>query len=78
MTELGRVKIKEAKENGQWEKADQQDGITSEQISCLEKLLSENPLAISDFQQMSPSIPKTYTRAYLDAKTPAGKERRLA
>ena len=34
--------------------------------------------AHANFLGMSPSVRKTYTRAYLDAKTDAGREKRLA
>lgn len=34
--------------------------------------------AFTNFQAMPPSVKKTYTRAYLDAKTDAGREKRIA
>ncbi|MBU5365648.1 YdeI/OmpD-associated family protein [Enterococcus devriesei] len=77
MTELGREKIVEAKENGQWDKATRPSDITPDQIAQLAKLLEANQAAYKNFQEMSPSIQKTYTRAYFDAKTAAGKEKRL-
>lgn len=33
--------------------------------------------AYTNFLAMSPSVKKTYTRAYLDAKTDPGREKRL-
>lgn len=77
MTERGRAKIKEAKVNGQWDAVDKQETISEEKIKFLEAQLKENPTALKHFKNMSPSVQKTYTRAYFDAKTPAGKTRRL-
>lgn len=42
------------------------------------ELLKQNEAAYANFQAMSPSVKKTYTRAYLDAKTEDGKLKRLA
>lgn len=52
--------------------------ITEEQIEAVAGLLRENELAHANFQNMPPSVKKTYTRAYLDAKTEAGRAKRLA
>lgn len=78
MTTFGKEKIKEAKENGQWEKAAKPSDIEPLQIDSLITLLKENELAFANFQKMSPSIQKTYTRAYFDAKTEDGQKKRLA
>lgn len=40
-------------------------------------MLKGNQQAYANFQEMSPSVKKTYTRAYLDAKTDAGRNKRL-
>lgn len=77
MTDLGRVKVTEAKKNGQWDNATKPSDITNEQIATVADLLLENELAHTNFQAMSPSVRKTYTRAYLDAKTDAGRAKRL-
>ncbi|MDE7194908.1 MAG: YdeI/OmpD-associated family protein, partial [Oscillospiraceae bacterium] len=77
MTDHGRKKIEEAKKNGQWD-APKPAEITEEDISRLSKLLKEYEPAFTNFQAMSPSVKKTYTRAYLDAKTDAGREKRIA
>ena len=77
MTDFGRVKIQEAKSNGQWD-TPKPSAITDEQIACLSHLLKKYELAFSNFQNMSLSVKKTYTRAYFDAKTDAGREKRLA
>lgn len=77
MTDNGRVKIEEAKKNGQWDSATKPSAITSEQIEMISNLLVENGQAYTNFQAMSLSVKKTYTRAYLDAKTDAGRIKRL-
>lgn len=77
MTDFGRKKIKEAKENGQWY-AQKSTAITEEQIACLSTLLEGYEPASTNFQAMSLSVKKTYTRAYYDAKTDAGRENRIA
>ncbi|MDE6405066.1 MAG: YdeI/OmpD-associated family protein [Lachnospiraceae bacterium] len=77
MTDFGRKKIEEAMQNGQWDAA-KPVAVTEEQIACLSELLKEYEPAYTNFQAMSPSVKKTYTRAYLDAKTEAGREKRIA
>ncbi len=77
MTDFGRRKIEEAKENGQWDAA-KPAGITEEQIACVSEMLKGHEPAFTNFQAMSLSVKKTYTRAYFDAKTDAGRERRVA
>ncbi|MDE5973423.1 MAG: YdeI/OmpD-associated family protein [Eubacterium sp.] len=76
MTDFGRKKIEEAKSNGQWD-AQKPAAITDEQINCLSELLKEYEPAFTNFQAMSLSIKKTYTRAYLDAKTETGRKNRI-
>lgn len=77
MTVYGRKKIEEAKKNGQWD-AQKPPAITEEQIASLSDLLKEYEPAYTNFQAMPPSVKKTYTRAYLDAKTEEGRVKRLA
>lgn len=77
MTDFGRKKIEEAKENGQWN-APKSASVTEEQIIQLSALLERYEPAFTNFQAMSLSVKKTYTRAYLDAKTDAGREKRIA
>ena len=76
MTDFGRAKIEEAKKNGQWDKPKAPD-VTDEQIASLSDLLKEYEPAYTNFMAMSPSVKKTYTRAYYDAKTDAGRESRI-
>lgn len=77
MTDLGRKKMEEAKANGRWEARDLMT-LTEEQEAQLSALLEGKEPAFSNFRAMPPSVRKTYVRAYFDAKTPAGRERRLA
>lgn len=77
MTEHGAHKIEEAKKNGMWH-AQKALGITEEDIAALSGLLEGHEPAYTNFSAMSPSVKKTYTRAYLDAKTDLGREKRMA
>lgn len=77
MTDFGREKIAEAKRNGQWD-APKPEAVTEEHVALLSALLEGHEPAFTNFQAMSPSVRKTYTRAYLDAKTEAGRQRRIA
>ena len=77
MTDHGRAKIEEAKKNGGWEKTKPPD-ITDEQIAALAELLSVYEPAHTNFLAMPPSVKRTYARAYIDAKTDAGREKRLS
>ena len=51
--------------------------ITEDQMTFLSDLLSSHEPAYTNFEAMSPSVKKTYTRAYFSAKTEAGKLSRL-
>ncbi|WP_330582274.1 YdeI/OmpD-associated family protein [Faecalicatena orotica] len=77
MTDFGRKKIDEAKKNGQWDASNPLSIITEEQITCLSALLERYEPVYTNFQAMTSSIKKIYTRAYLDAKTDAGREKRI-
>ncbi len=77
MTDYGRKKIDEAKRNGQWDAIDPMT-FTEEQINVLDDILKAYEPAHTNFQAMSMSVKKTYTRAYFDAKTDAGKAKRIA
>ena len=77
MTDFGRKKIEEAKNNGQWN-APKPAAVTEEQIALLSALLKEYEPACTNFLAMPLSVKKTYTRAYFDAKTDAGREKRIA
>ena len=77
MTEYGRAKIAEAKKNGQWDAA-KTPAATEEQADALAALLKEYEPAYTNFLSMSLSVKKTYAQAYFDAKTDAGRKKRLA
>lgn len=77
MTDFGRRKIEEAKKNGQWY-AQKTAEVTEEQIALIYALLEGYEPAHTNFEAMSLSVKKTYTRAYLDARTDAGREKRFA
>ncbi len=77
MTDSGRAKIEEAMKNGQWD-APNPMAITEEQISTISALLEGYEPAWTNFRAMPLSVRKTYTRAYFDAKTAAGREKRIA
>ena len=77
MTVFGRKKIEEAKKNGQWY-APGPTAVTEGQIARLSALLEGYEPAFANFQAMPLSVKKTYTRAYFDAKTDAGREKRIA
>lgn len=77
MSDFGRKKIEEAKANGQWD-APKQSSVTKEQIEQLTLILKEYETAFINFQAMSDSVKKTYTKAFFDAKTEAGKIKRIA
>lgn len=76
MTDFGREKIEAARESGRWD-APKPPAVTQEQIGALAELLRGHEPAHSNFGAMPLSVRKTYTRAYLDAKTDAGREKRL-
>ncbi|MGI5900733.1 MAG: YdeI/OmpD-associated family protein [Christensenellales bacterium] len=76
MTDYGRAKIAEAKKDGRWD-APKAPAITEEQIALVCGLLREHQPAYENFNAMPPSVKLTYTRAYLDAKTDKGREKRL-
>ncbi len=77
MTDFGREKIEEAKRNGQWN-APGSAAVTEEQIAQLCEVLKAYEPAYTNFLAMSSSVKKTYVKAYLDAKTDAGREKRIA
>lgn len=77
MTDYGRAKIEEAKKNGQWDKP-KAPPVTDKEIAVLSDILKEYEPAYANFLAMSPSVKKTYTRAYFDAKTDTGRVSRIS
>lgn len=78
MTKPGQAKIAVTQANGQWQQAKPPTAVTSEQVAELAARLQVSTRAYENFTNLSPSVQKTYTRAYFDAKTPAGRPKRLA
>ncbi len=76
MTDLGRARVNEAKENGQWDTNNSTE-VIEEQIKAVSELLKDFEPAYTNFLAMSPSVRKTYTKGYFSAKTEAGRESRL-
>lgn len=77
MADPGRKKIEDAKRNGQWDAPDLM-AVAEKEIAILSALLEGYAPAFANFQAMPLSVKKTYARAYFDAKTDAGREKRLA
>lgn len=77
MTECGRAKIAEAKANGRWD-TQPYAAITDEHVSVLAAALNGSEPAYTNFLAMSPSVKRTYTGFYLDAKLEQTKITRLA
>ena len=77
MTDAGRRAMEAAKRNGCWD-AKKAPDVTEDDTAALEALIAGHEPAASNFQAMSPSVRRTYTRAYFDAKTDAGRAKRLA
>lgn len=76
MTDYGRAKIKEAKENGMWD-ALKPEPISSTQIELLSSKLKDYEPAFSNFMAMSPSVKRSYTGLYFEAKSDEAKQRRF-
>ncbi|MCI8525516.1 MAG: hypothetical protein HFF17_06255 [Oscillospiraceae bacterium] len=77
MTAQGRERIAEARENGQWDASDPM-ALPEEQAARLAALLAGREPAYTNLLAMPPSVRRTYARAYFDAKTDAGRAKRLA
>ncbi|MGX8835409.1 YdeI/OmpD-associated family protein [Amedibacillus sp. YH-ame6] len=77
MSDFGRAKIQEAKENGQWD-VNHTIVIENEDINLLLSELQGIEPAYTNFVAMSPSVKKTYVKAYKDAKTTEGKQKRFS
>ncbi|GAB6109472.1 YdeI/OmpD-associated family protein [Fusibacter bizertensis] len=76
MTEFGVMAIEKAKKSGRWD-AVKDEKITDEQVNDLIAALQGSELALTNFLKMSPSVKKTYTALYLDAKKEETRIRRL-
>lgn len=76
MTDYGRAKIEEAKENGMWDSPKPQP-ISDAQIELLTVRLKDYEPALSNFTAMSPSVKRNYTGLYFDAKSAEARQRRF-
>lgn len=76
MTQHGLAAIERAKKDGTWD-APKRQPVGDEQIALLLKALEGREPALSNFRKMSPSVQRTYTAHYLDAKSEETRKRRL-
>lgn len=76
MTQHGLAAIEQAKRDGTWD-APKREPICDDQIAVLENALEGREPALSNFRNMPPSVRRTYTAHYLDAKSEDTRKRRL-
>lgn len=74
MTEQGEKAVEAAKQNGTWD-APKGNPITEEQIEAFAEKLVDISLAYENFNNMSPSVRRTYTGRYLSFKTEKARQR---
>lgn len=67
MAESGHAAIERAQRDGTWD-APKPPPITTEQVEILAKALLGHEPAYGNFMKMSPSVQRTYTALYMDAK----------
>lgn len=77
MTEFGLSAIEQAKRDKGWG-AKKGEPISDEQVKDFNKLLEGFEPALTNFLKMSPSVRRTYTALYLDAKKEETKIKRLS
>ena len=68
--------IERAKKEGMWD-ASKGKSITDKQVQILIDALQGRQAALSNFMNMPPSVRRTYTAFYLDAKKEETRMRRL-
>lgn len=76
MTDFGRTKIEEAKQNGSWD-APKAPPITDEQVAELESLLKGIVPAYANFIKKPPSVRRAFAGFYYEAKAEDTRARRL-
>lgn len=76
MTPLGLDAIEQAKKNGSWDNS-MRIVIDDEQIEMFKQLIEPYEPAYSNLLAMSPSVKRTYTGFYLDAKSEKTRQTRL-
>ena len=74
MTELGEKAVETAKKSGTWD-ATKSNPITEEQIEAFTEKLANISPAYENFNNMSPSVRRTYTRRYFSFKTEESRQR---
>lgn len=76
MTEYGLAAIEQAKSRSAWD-APGRVRASDEQVEVIINALQGSDLALANFLKMPPSVKKTYTELYLDAKQEETRKRRL-
>ena len=76
MAPEGLKAIEGAKQSGAWNSS-AKAGIGDEQIEEFRRLISPYEPAYANLMGMSPSVQKTYTGYYLEAKSPEARQKRL-
>jgi len=74
MTELGEKAVEDAVKNGTWNAA-KRDPITDEQVDVFMIKLTGLSPAYENFNKMSQSVQRTYTRRYLSFKSEEARQR---
>jgi uncharacterized protein YdeI (YjbR/CyaY-like superfamily) len=76
MKDPGLRAIEQAKKDGTWQKG-YKATVSEDQVRAFGKMLDGYEPALTNFLNMSPSVKKTYTAFYLDAKKEETKKKRL-
>lgn len=76
MTKAGQAVIEEAQKQGSWD-SPKPAPIMETQIEVLVQALSGAEKALANFLKMPPSVKRTYTAFYLDAKNKDTKKKRI-
>jgi uncharacterized protein YdeI (YjbR/CyaY-like superfamily) len=76
MTALGETAIQNAVQSGSWG-ADKPNPVTDEQVAELREMLADTAPAYQNFMNMSPSVQRTYARAYYAPKSEDARQRSL-
>ncbi len=77
MTESGLARVREARENGEWDRAALREDV-SVVPPDLQMALQANGIAQSDFENLAPSLRKQYIWWIASAKTDPTRQKRIA
>jgi uncharacterized protein YdeI (YjbR/CyaY-like superfamily) len=77
MTDRGRAAVQAGQRDGGWD-ASRAEPLSDEQVAAVAELLRGVEPAFTNLLAMPPSVRRTYARGYLETRTDAGRERRLA